>query len=237
MALPLLALLLGGTWWLLLHMYPPRTRQLSLDASESDVQLSRTSYIVLALTVLTAFLWLTGSVHGLATGTEALVPVVVLFGARILDRQDFQSLPWDVLILAGGGLSLGSAVEASGLGEAVVEAIPAGALGPLGLTAALALVAATMTTFMSNTATANLLVPVAAGMGGSVGTSPLLVVVAYACSCTMILPVSTPPNAMVFSSGQITTADLVRPALMLGVVALGLTVLLAPHWWAWLGLR
>lgn len=233
MTLPLLVLILASSWWLLLRLYPSQTNELEFDTS-SVISLEMKSWTVLAVTGVVGLLWLFSGFHPLATGTVALIPVIVFFGTRMLDRQDFQNLPWDVLFLAGGGLSLGAAVQVSGLGNALVAAIPVGRLGTWGLYAAVALVAATMTTFMSNTATANLLVPVVAGLS-VVDTTPLLVLVAYACSATMILPVSTPPNAMVFSSGTISTRDLVRVGLIVSGFSLLLTLLLGPTWWQFLG--
>ena len=186
--------------------------------------------IVLGVALLTILLWLTSGLHPLETGTVALIPVVVFFGARLLEPAEFKRLPWDVLVLAGGGLSLGAAVEASGLSAIIVSLIPA-TLGPWALAAALALIAGVMTTFMSNTATANLLVPVVVGISDA-PTAPLLMVIAYACSCTMILPVSTPPNAIAFGSGHIMTRDLIRPALILSVLALIASCTAGPLWWS-----
>ena len=228
MALPMLIVFLTLTWVLLLRMYPPRVKRVSMAESE-PIERSVGGRVVIAVALLTIVLWLTSGIHPLETGTVALIPVIVFFGARILETADFKRLPWDVLILAGGGLSLGAAVESSGLSEVIVTLIPA-AIGPWGLAAALAFIAGVMTTFMSNTATANLLVPVVVGIS-NVPTGPLLMVVAYACSCTMILPVSTPPNAIAFSSGFITTRDLVRPALILSVLALTASCTLGPLWW------
>lgn len=235
MAFPLLILFLGAAFFLLIRLYPPEVDALRLQ-DQSPIRLTMKSWGVLGVTLCTGLLWLTGGLHPLATGTVALIPVIVFFGARILDRKDFQGLPWDVLMLAGGGLSLGVAVQIIGLGDAIVAAIPVGALGRVGLLLAIAVVAALMTTFMSNTATANLLVPVVAGLSG-VSTAPLLVVVAYACSCTMVLPVSTPPNTMVFSSGLVTTKELVRFGLLISAFAMVCYVFLGPLWWRLLGVE
>lgn len=230
MAMPILTVLLIATWFVLMRMYPTTVQQVTMEAPVSR-ETPPAARLVIAVTLATALLWLTGGLHPLATGTVALLPVVVFFAARILDRGDFQRLPWDVLMLAGGGMSLGAAVELSGLGQAIVGIIPVGELGLLTLMGALSVVAAVMTTFMSNTATANLLVPVVAGLPGG-GTAALLTAVAFTCSCTMVLPVSTPPNAMVFSSGYLQTPQLVRPALVLSGLALVLNITLAPLWWS-----
>lgn len=229
MAGPLLLSFLLFAWWLLLRMHPPRRGRIVIE-SDSTLALTPRSWIVAGTTVVTGVLWLTSGLHSLPTGVVALVPVILFFGSRVLDRKDFQNLPWDVLILAGGGLSLGAAVEVSGLGEALVARLPISSWGVLEATLAVGVVAGTMTTFMSNTAAANLLVPLVAGLSVA-STTPLLMVLAYACSCTMILPVSTPPNTMVFSSGQITPRDLVRFGLVISFVALLATAVIGPHYW------
>ena len=229
MALPMLVVFLALVWALLLRMYPPAVEEVSMAESE-PIEHSTSGRVVLGVTLLTILLWLASGVHPLETGTIALIPVIVFFGARLLETGEFRRLPWDVLILAGGGLSLGAAVEVSGLSEVIVSLLPA-ALGTWALAAALALVAGVMTTFMSNTATANLLVPVVVGIS-DVPTAPLLMVIAYACSCTMILPVSTPPNAIAFGSGYITTRDLIRPAVLLSMLALIVSCTLGPLWWS-----
>ena len=229
MALPMLIAFLGLVWVLLLRMYPPGVKEVSMTETQA-IEESTGGRIVLGVALLTILLWLTSGVHPLETGTVALIPVVVFFGARQLEPAEFKRLPWDVLVLAGGGLSLGAAVEASGLSAIIVSLIP-GTLGPWALAAALALIAGVMTTFMSNTATANLLVPVVVGISDA-PTAPLLMVIAYACSCTMILPVSTPPNAIAFGSGHIMTRDLIRPALILSVLALIASCTAGPLWWS-----
>ncbi len=232
MAAPILIVFLGLTWVVLMWMYPPRTERLSM-ADQTPIEDTRGGRMVLAVAGVTIILWLTSGLHPLASGTVALVPVIVCFGARLLDSADIRRLPWDVLLLAGGGLSLGAAVQVSGLSDAIVTIIPADIDARL-LLVAVAVVAGLMTTFMSNTATANLLVPVAVGLTGA-PTKPLLMVIAYACSCTMILPVSTPPNAIAFGSGAITTRDLVKPAVMLSVSALVVSATLGPLWWTLFG--
>ncbi len=233
MSLPFLLVFLLASWLLLRRLYPTKVERVAM-ADTPPVESSTRSRLVVGVSFLTALLWLTSGLHPLETGTVALIPVIVFFGGGILEREDFLRLPWDVLMLAGGGLSLGAAVEISGLGDVIVSTIPIETLGFWGIAGALALVAGVMTTFMSNTATANLLVPIVVGMP-SVSTGPLLMVVAYACSCTMVLPVSTPPNAMVFSSGYITTRDLVRPAILLSFVALAASCTLGPLWWSLFG--
>src|SRR5690606_6837010 len=173
MSVPLLVVFLIFSWWMLLRLFPPTAKRLTLDDTE-NISLSPGGWVTIAVTGVTGVLWLTSELHHLSTGTVALIPVIIFFGGRVLDRRDFQGLPWDVLMLAGGGLSLGVAVEVSGLGGAIVKALPLSSWSELAIAGAIAGVAAVMTAFMSNTATANLLVPIVSGLSVS-SAAPLLV--------------------------------------------------------------
>jgi sodium-dependent dicarboxylate transporter 2/3/5 len=87
---------------------------------------------------------------------------------------------------------------------------------------------------MSNTAAANLLMPIVVGMQG-VALTPMLVGVAFACSLSMALPISTPPNAIAFGSGALTVGDLVKPGAIITIVGVTLTSTLFFWWWQVVG--
>lgn len=233
LAAPILVLALASLWVLLLRLFPPRVHTIELVAG-TQFRWSARSRTVVAVACVTALAWLTGDVHGVPSGIVALLPVIALFGSRLLDIEDLRRLSWDVLLLAGGGLSLGVAVEQSGLGAWLVSLLHAEGAGFAVVVLLLALVAAVMTSVMSNTATANLLIPVVMGISG-VPAAPLLLTVACTCSCMMVLPVSTPPNAIVFGSGMIQVKDMVIPGLAISLISLGLTLTLGLWWWDLLG--
>ncbi|HJK91414.1 MAG TPA: SLC13 family permease [Polyangiaceae bacterium LLY-WYZ-15_(1-7)] len=234
LAFPLFLVLLFFAYFVLRAAFRTRVEAITLPDTPPQPW-TRRSRLVVAIGALTVLAWLLDGLHPFATGTVALLPVVVFFGFGLLDQSDFRALPWDVLVLAGGGLSLGVAVDRSGLGQAIVGLVPAGELGPFALAAAFAAVAAVLTSLMSNTATANLLVPVVVGLEGA-AVEPLLLVVAFACSTVMALPVSTPPNAMAFASGAVRTADMVKTGLVISLVGLALTCTLGLVWWRLFGI-
>jgi sodium-dependent dicarboxylate transporter 2/3/5 len=168
---------------------------------------------------LVLFLWPTRDRHGRRT--------------RVLDWAHARSIPWDILVLFGGGLSLASAFESSGattwLGErlAVLGGLPA-----VAVVAAVAAVFVFVTEITSNTATATLGLPVMAALGGSVGVPPLALMAAAALGSSMafMLPVATPPNAIVYGTGYIRPADMVRAGFWLnlvGIVVISAAVALA----------
>jgi solute carrier family 13 (sodium-dependent dicarboxylate transporter), member 2/3/5 len=234
LTVPLVVVALAGTGWLLLRLHPTRLAAVDVPARES-APLKPRSRRVITVVLLTVLGWLTGDLHGMSNGMVALFPVVVLFGARFLTIPDLRALPWDVLLIVGGGLSLGAAVETSGLGRWFVSHVPSETADPRLLLAAVCVLAGGMSAVMSNTATATLLLPIVIGLGG-VATAPLALGVAHACSVSMPLPVSTPPNAMVFSSGQISVRDMLVPGLIVSVASLLLAFTVAPLWWRLLGI-
>jgi len=231
MALPMLSVLLVFAWWLLARSFPPKSNKLALGLERRA--LSAQAPLVGGTALVTILGWLTGDLHGLSSGTVALIPVLVLFGSRALETSDFRSLPWDVLMLAGGGLSLGVAVSSSGLAEDIVGLVPTQAAG-LVVAASFAVLACAVSTVMSNTATANLLIPVALGLPSAM-VKAVLVGVAMACSVSMTLPVTTPPNAMAFASGRLEVRDMIRFGGLLSVLGVG-AILLSSLVWRSLGL-
>jgi sodium-dependent dicarboxylate transporter 2/3/5 len=222
---PFLLLFLAFLWFLLLRLHPPGDLRLEIEMDASG-KLGGRHRAVVVLFLVTCAGWLTTAQHGLSLGTVSLVPLVVCFGFRFLDGRDFRGLSWDVLFMLGGGLTLGVGLSASGLTEAIVQRIPADPTIAFALFAVLAMV---LTTFMSNTATANLLIPIAVSLEGPI--APLIATIAMMCSTTMALPVSTPPNAIAFGSGILRAKDMILPGSILALFALIVVFLLAPWYW------
>ena len=157
----------------------------------------------------------------------ALLPAIAFTATGVLDQTDVDSLEWDILILIGGGIALGAGMQKTGLDQIVVQAVPLG--GPfvlVGLVGTTVLVS----TFMSNTAAANLLIPIGVSFAlrttAASGPDPvqLGLSIALAASLSMALPVSTPPNAIAYASGELDTADFARAGGLLGGLAVVLIV-------------
>jgi len=191
--------------------------------------------------VVIALLWVTRPLLGrLVAGlSDAGIGVgggVLLFllpagggsGEALLDWEDARGLPWGVLLLFGGGLSLASAFQSSGLTEAIggVARSLAG-VPPLALVAVTAAIVILLTELTSNTATAAAFLPVLASVAVGVGLAPMSLVVpaAVAASCAFMLPVATPPNAIVYGSGALTVPQMARAGILLNALFLGLLVL------------
>jgi sodium-dependent dicarboxylate transporter 2/3/5 len=130
--------------------------------------------------------------------------------------------------MVAGGFALGVALNQTGLATALISAIPFGQWSPLLVIIGSGLICYAMANFISHTATANLLVPILAVVGGSIatalaplgGVTALLIGVAIASSLGMVLPISTPPNAMAAATGLIEQKDMAKVGLIIGIVGL-----------------
>ncbi len=171
---------------------------------------------------------------GIAIAGAVLLFALPAGGGRrtaLLDWQTARAAPWEILILFGGGLSLAEAVDATGLagwigrGLALLEAWPA-----LALVAAVAALVILLTELTSNTATTAAFLPVLGAVAGQAGLAPveLAVPAALAATCAFMLPVATPPNAIVYGSGRVSIPQMMRAGLLLNLAGIAAITLLVP---------
>jgi len=211
-ALPF-AVILTIIAWLFLHLlFPHKVKKVEVHVSaDTTRRRDPRAKVIGIVSLLTALLWLTESIHKIGAAYIALLPVLTYFSFNILERKDFNSLSWDVLILMGGGLSLGEAFKVSGLGSYIVSSLGLAHLSFTGQLALLVGIAAIITNFMSNTSTAALIIPLALGLPlDPVHQAILVVSISLSTSAAMLLPVSTPPNAIVYSSGELKVIDMFK---------------------------
>jgi len=248
--LPISVLLLVATWLLLtLVVYPPRVKGGMGESGyihselESLGTMSGAEKIVAAVFVSAATLWVTrGTISDwfpalqLTDAGIAMVCALALFlipiewrrGRFVLQWDDLKELPWGVLILFGGGLSLAAAVSDSGLSLWFGEQLVGLGNWPLSLLTFLVVgVVILLTELSSNMATTAILLPLIAALAVANGYDPLLLAApaTVAASCAFMLPVATPPNAIVFGSGRITIPQMSRAGIWLNLVALVLVTL------------
>ena len=153
-------------------------------------------------------------------------------GSRLLDWAHARNISWDVLILFGGGLALAGAFSSTGLAAALGDQL--GALSWLPILVFVLAVAAMvifLTELTSNTATVAALLPVVAAIAEATGHSPVVLAVAavMAASCAFMLPVATPPNAIVFASGYVTVPQMMRAGFALNLIGIALIAILATY--------
>jgi sodium-dependent dicarboxylate transporter 2/3/5 len=227
MAVPLVLILLGVTWWWLLRLYPPGNLPWHIDLP--DTRLSGAGTWVVTVAVMTFAAWISEPWHGIPATATSVLPVMLFFATAIISREDVNSLDWDVLILIAGGLALGYSLQVTHLDERLAALVPAGSPDAVRL-AALAAATLCLGTFFSNTAIASMFVPVAvvaAGFSTGAGVMMYVMTTAFVASLSMALPMSTPPNAMAYGSGELTTADFLRTGGCIGLAGAALVVVLA----------
>ena len=136
----------------------------------------------------------------------------------ILRDRDVRGLPWDILLLLAGGLALGNGVRDTGLADWLVSLMPFEGLGQVGVVLLICYVTVLLSNLMSNTAAANILVPITVVLAAGF-ESQAVVALALCASCAMCLPISTPPNAIAFSTGKLSTGDFLAGGLLVGLLA------------------
>jgi len=194
--------------------------------------------MVVALWMSRKWLNTISGLEGLSDAGIVMAAALLLFvipsekgsASRLMDWEDVARLPWGVLILFGGGLALAAQVSGSGLAVWLGESLlPVANLGPLVLIVAAAGLVVFLTELTSNLATTATFLPVIAAIAAQSGIEPLVlcVPVTLAASCAFMLPVATPPNAIVFSSGVLTIPEMVRAGFFMNLVALVVLTLLA----------
>ena len=234
---PLMLLLLGLGWVFLIRRFLPQDAPLDLSLS-TNFNTRPAALIFYATAGLTVTLWLTEPLHGIPSTTVGFIPVVVLLATQVMSGDDLRALQWPVLWLVAGGIALGNGVAASGLDEWLVGLVDWSRLTGVVVLAALAALAWAMSNVISNSATANLLIPLALAMASSLEANPIVIalVVAVACSLAMVLPISTPPNAIAYATGAVRTPDLALVGVVVGLIGVGLLVVVMPWYWHLLGI-
>jgi len=244
--LPLSLVMLGTTWlylsrfaYRLGNMAPLSDHSLISDELTALGPMGRQERRVLAIFLLVVTGWMVRGfidlplLSGVADSTVAIAGALLLFitpsgrvpGERLLDWQSASRVPWDILILFGGGLALASGVADSGLSTWLGTQLSGLAGTPMVVMVALiALMVVFLTEVSSNTATASLLLPVLGGFAIAVDLPPLtlMAAAALAASFAFMLPVATPPNAIVFSSRKVTIPQMARAGIWLNLIGTGL---------------
>ncbi|MDV5169332.1 SLC13 family permease [Photobacterium rosenbergii] len=226
---PFVAVLLVFAWVLINALYPAKQEKIELTIKGKFLMTPKaiTVYVTFALTII---LWLMGSAHGMNSYTVALIPVAVFSLTGIINKEDLKKISWDVLWLVSGGIALGLALDQTGLARLMVHSIPFDSFSPYIVLAGSALLCLVMANFMSHTATANLLMPIMAALGTSMvslvplgGEITLILVVTFAASLGMSLPISTPPNALAHATGHVQSNQMARVGVIIGVVGVVLS--------------
>lgn len=184
--------------------------------------------IVLSVLVLTLFLWLTSQWTMIPVAAVSGIPIVGLTMLGIIDADDVRALPWDTLMLVAGGLALGLAIQEQGLADYFISNINNVEINFYLLIFVFAIITVILSNFMSNTAATTILIPVAISLTSMIaGIDPetLPIIIGLSASCALMLPVSTPPNAIAFSTGLIKQSEFRLGGFFVGLMGPVLIIL------------
>ena len=186
-------------------------------------------WVVSSTFVITILLWLLPSeLTGIDANIVALVPMGVFAATGVITAKDLQSINWSVIWMVAGGFALGLGINDSGLAKLAIDTIPFGSWSPIIVLIASGFICYLLSNFISNTAAAALLIPILVticqGMGDRLGeiggTSTVLIGIALAASSAMCLPISTPPNAIAYSTGLVKQNDMLKLGLIVGIISM-----------------
>ena len=224
---PLVVILLFVGWWLLKTIFPFSQKTVELEI-EGEMKHDAHTFIVIITFFLTVALWLLDTVTGINSYTVALVPFVIFALTGVITKRDLEQINWSVIWMVAGGFALGYGLNASGLAANAVKSIPFGEFSPLLILLLSGIICYVLSNFISNSATAALLMPILAvvctAMGDKLetigGTPTVLIGVAIAASSDMVLPISTPPNALAYATNLVQQKDMSKMGLIMGLLSM-----------------
>ncbi len=224
---PLVLVLLLLAWVILKKFFPFKQKTIELNI-DGDVSHNWRTVVVGVTFLVTILLWILGKYVGVNSNTVAMLPIAVFAITGVITAKDLQKIDWGVIWMVAGGFALGLALNGTGLAKTAIQSIPFGEWSPIVILIIAGLVCYFLSNFISNTATAALMIPiltvVCEGMGDKLnmigGTSTMLIGIAVAASAAMTLPISTPPNAIAYSTGLIDQKDMAKAGIVVGFLTL-----------------
>lgn len=231
--IPYVIIMIAIAWVLLQVFFPFKTKKLVLEIPEDKQPHTWKTYVVWVTFGLTILLWATEQLTGINSNVVALIPLGVFTACGIFGTEDIKEINWSVLWLVAGGFALGYCLQGTGLAKVLIEAIPFGSMSVVLVLVVAGLVCYFLSNFISNSATAALLIPilivVAEGMADPAaasnasfvalgGTQAMIIFIALCASIAMLFPISTPPNAIAASTGLVETRDMAKVGIIIGVI-------------------
>lgn len=218
-------------WFYLLKKYPLWKDKVAIEFPEmpETEKASKTTRWIVAITLtVTIGLWLTSSFHGIPVAAVSAIPIIILTLTGVIDADEMRQMPWDTLMLVTGGLALGMAIMDTGLAMHFITKLDVSSVPTFPTLLIFGYLTAILSNFMSNTAAATILIPIAATIMPDHAIEAALSI-ALCASTALLLPVSTPPNAIAFSTGMLKQSDfyaggiisaLLYPVLFVSIISL-----------------
>jgi len=194
---------------------------------------------IMALLMLTTVVFWVLAGHAFGLAGIALISVVLMFSLRLVNWKDVQAdVNWGVVMMYGGAIAVAKALTVTGAGAWIADKVLLEGLSPGLLLMLFAVVTLLMTEGISNAAAVAILLPVAIPVGSAVGMAPagIALAVGIVAGFAFMLPMGTPPNAMIYATGHVRSLDMLRYGALLSIAALLLFLLVAWFWWPLVGL-
>ena len=234
---PFVLVMLLIAWVLLMKLYAFKAKTIELKIETGDVRATPfQKYVVWVTFAFTIILWVFESVFKVNSNIVAMIPFAVFSATGILKARDLDKINWSVLWMVAGGFALGTALNQTGLAANLIKHIPFTDWNAIVVMLVGGLICYFLSNFISNSASANLVVPILIVVGTAMkgipsfealgGVPAMIIGVAIAASVAMCLPVSTPPNALAHSTGMITTRQMTTVGIIMGVIGLTLGYLM-----------
>ena len=226
---PYVLIMLLFAWFLLSKLYPFKAKKIELKIEGAPTKTTPfQKYVVWVTFALTIILWVGESLFKVNSNIVAMIPFAVFSATGILKARDLEHINWAVLWMVAGGFALGTALNQTGLATTLINTIPFASWNALVVMLVGGFICYFLSNFISNSASANLVVPILIVVGKAMSGNPsfealggvpaMIAGVAICASLAMCLPVSTPPNALAHSTGMITTKQMATVGVILGVV-------------------
>ena len=224
---PFVIVMILIAWGLLLVLFPFKAKKIELKI-EGGAKPGHHTIVVYVTFAVTILLWITEQWTGINSNIVALIPFAVFSATGVIDKKDLSEIEWSVLWMVAGGLALGVGLMKTGLASTLVNAIPFSSMSPFLVMVAAGVIGYLISNFLSHSSAANLLCPIIAVIGSALsvelepfgGVRSLLIGLAISTSVAMLLPISTPPNAIASSTGLVETKDMLKVGVVMGVVGL-----------------
>ena len=234
---PYVILMLVIAWVLLMKLYPFKAKSIELKIEGQEVKATPfQKYVVWVTFALTIILWIGEQWFKINSNIVAMIPFAVFSALGIMKAKHLEHINWAVLWMVAGGFALGTALNQTGLASTLIKTIPFASWNSLVVMLVGGFICYFLSNFISNSASANLVVPILIVVGKAMAGNPgfealggvpaLIIGVAICASLAMCLPVSTPPNALAHSTGMITTKQMATVGIAMGVIGLVLGYLM-----------
>lgn len=226
---PYVIIMLVFAWFLLMKLYPFKAKKIELKIEGAPVKTTPfQKYVVWVTFALTIILWVGEGIFKVNSNIVAMIPFAVFSATGILKARDLEHINWAVLWMVAGGFALGTALNQTGLATTLIQTIPFASWNALVVMLVGGFICYFLSNFISNSASANLVVPILIVVGKAMagnesfetlgGVPAMIAGVAICASLAMCLPVSTPPNALAHSTGMITTKQMATVGVIIGAV-------------------